>query len=60
MNGRGQGYVVHEGCDHIFFIGFLGAGKSTLARNLGALFRRSFAEQIIALSQIVTSTPFKA
>lgn len=33
-------YVVHEGCDHIFFVGFLGAGKSTLARNLGALFRR--------------------
>lgn len=44
MNGRGQGYVVHEGCDHIFFIGFLGAGKSTLARNLGALFRRSFVD----------------
>ena len=21
-----------HGCDHIFFIGFLGAGKSTLAR----------------------------
>lgn len=33
-------YVVHEGCDHIFFVGFLGAGKSTLARNLGSLFRR--------------------
>ena len=33
-------YVVHEGCDHIFFVGFLGAGKSTLARNLGALFHR--------------------
>ncbi|MFR3877004.1 MAG: hypothetical protein ACLTYW_01285 [Collinsella sp.] len=24
-----------HGCDHIFFIGFLGAGKSTLARNVG-------------------------
>ncbi|MBR2834577.1 MAG: shikimate kinase [Coriobacteriales bacterium] len=28
------------GCDHIFFIGFLGAGKSTVARNLGRLFNR--------------------
>lgn len=37
---EGERYVVHEGCDHIFFVGFLGAGKSTLARNLGALFRR--------------------
>ena len=36
----GAGYVVHEGCDHLFFVGFLGAGKSTLARNLGALFHR--------------------
>lgn len=35
-----SGYVVHEGCDHIFFVGFLGAGKSTLARNLGSLFHR--------------------
>ena len=33
-------YVVHEGCDHLFFVGFLGAGKSTLARNLGSLFHR--------------------
>ena len=33
-------YIVHEGCDHIFFVGFLGAGKSTLARNLSALFHR--------------------
>lgn len=37
-------YVVHEGCDHIFFIGFLGAGKSTLARNLGSLFHRSYVD----------------
>lgn len=37
---HGSGYVVHEGCDHLFFVGFLGAGKSTLARNLGALFHR--------------------
>ncbi len=36
----GTGYVVHDGCDHIFFVGFLGAGKSTLARNLGSLFHR--------------------
>lgn len=34
------GYVRHAGCDHIFFIGFLGAGKSTVARNLGQLFNR--------------------
>lgn len=38
--GQDQGYIVHEGCDHIFFVGFLGAGKSTLARNLGNLFHR--------------------
>ncbi len=38
------GYVVHEGCDHIFFVGFLGAGKSTLARNLGSLFHRSHVD----------------
>lgn len=40
MQRKGGGYVVHEGCDHLFFVGFLGAGKSTLARNLGALFHR--------------------
>ena len=40
MGSSDTGYVVHEGCDHIFFVGFLGAGKSTLARNLGSLFRR--------------------
>lgn len=39
-----QGYVIHEGCDHVFFIGFLGAGKSTLARNLGRLFHRSYTD----------------
>lgn len=37
-------YVVHEGCDHIFFVGFLGAGKSTLARNLGSLFHRTYVD----------------
>lgn len=44
MSAQGVGYVVHEGCDHIFFVGFLGAGKSTLARNLGELFHRSFVD----------------
>lgn len=39
-----QGYVVHDGCDHIFFIGFLGAGKSTLARNLGRMFHRGYID----------------
>ncbi|MDY2778112.1 MAG: shikimate kinase [Collinsella sp.] len=33
-----------RGCDHIFFIGFLGAGKSTLARNLGSMFNRRFVD----------------
>ena len=37
-------YVVHEGCDHIFFVGFLGVGKSTLARNLGRLFNRCYVD----------------
>lgn len=39
-----EGYIIHEGCDHIFFVGFLGAGKSTLARNLGKLFRRPYVD----------------
>ena len=39
-----EGYVTHEGCDHIFFIGFLGAGKSTLARNLGRLYHRTYVD----------------
>lgn len=33
-----------RGCDHIFFIGFLGAGKSTLARNLGGMFHRRYVD----------------
>lgn len=42
---RGTGrYVVHEGCDHIFFVGFPGAGKSTVARNLGRLFGRPYVD----------------
>lgn len=32
--------VSHPGCDHIFFVGFNGAGKSTVARNLGSMFHR--------------------
>ncbi len=44
MGDLEKGYVVHKGCDHIFFIGFLGAGKSTLARNLGSLFNRDFVD----------------
>ncbi|OUP10161.1 shikimate kinase [Collinsella sp. An2] len=35
---------VKHGCDHVFFIGFLGAGKSTLARNLGNMFNRRFVD----------------
>jgi shikimate kinase len=44
--GDAQGccYVTHEGCDHIFFVGFLGAGKTTLARNLGRLFQRPYVD----------------
>ena len=38
------GYITHEGCDHIFFVGFLGAGKSTLARNLGRLYHRTYVD----------------
>lgn len=37
-------YIVHDNCDHIFFVGFLGAGKSTLARNLGELFHRRYVD----------------
>lgn len=44
MSEQDTGYVVHKGCDHIFFVGFLGAGKSTLARNLGGLFNRDFVD----------------
>lgn len=40
----GDGFISHEGCDHIFFVGFLGAGKTTLARNLGGLFHRSYVD----------------
>ena len=33
-----------RGCDHIFFVGFLGAGKTTVARNLGNLFHRRYVD----------------
>ena len=36
--------TVKRGCGHIFFVGFLGAGKSTLARNLGRMFHRRFVD----------------
>ncbi len=39
-----SGYVVHEECDHIFFVGFNGIGKTTVARNIGALFGRSWVD----------------
>lgn len=39
-----DGYVTHEGCDHVFFVGFLGAGKSTLARNLGRMYHRRYLD----------------
>ena len=35
---------IKHGCDHIFFIGFLGVGKSTLARNVGTRFERRLME----------------
>ena len=35
---------IKHGCDHICFIGFLGAGKSTLARNVGTMFKRRFID----------------
>ena len=36
--------TVKRGSDHIFFIGFRGAGKSTLARNLGTMFNRRYVD----------------
>lgn len=39
-----MGASVKHGCDHVFFVGFLGAGKSTLARNLGRMFHRRFVD----------------
>ncbi len=36
--------AMKRGSDHIFIIGFLGTGKSTLARNLGRMFNRRFVD----------------
>ena len=41
---RGKGGHRRHGCDHVFFIGFLGAGKTTVARNLGNMFHRRFVD----------------
>ena len=54
MPEQGGGYVVHEGCDHIFFVGFLGAGKSTLARNLGSLFHRPHVAETRELARLAS------
>lgn len=52
----GTGYVTHEGCDHIFFVGFLGAGKSTLARNLGRLYHRGYVDTDRMAERIMRKT----
>ena len=44
MQGLSDGYVQHPGCDHVFFVGFLGVGKTTVARDLGRLFNRDVAD----------------
>ena len=41
---RTSSITTHHGCDHVFFIGFLGAGKTTVARNLGNMFHRRFID----------------
>ena len=41
---RTSSITSHHGCDHVFFIGFLGAGKTTVARNLGNMFHRSYVD----------------
>ncbi|MDO4805836.1 MAG: shikimate kinase [Coriobacteriales bacterium] len=51
-----DGYITHEGCDHIFFVGFLGAGKSTLARNLGRLYRRTYVDTDRMAERIMRKT----
>lgn len=42
--GPARNKAAHRGCDHVFFIGFLGAGKTTVARNLGNMFHRRFID----------------
>ncbi|WP_251158202.1 shikimate kinase [Caniella muris] len=39
-----DGMVVHDDCDHVLFVGFSGAGKSTVARNLGHMFHRRYVD----------------
>lgn len=56
MQKNGNGYITHEGCDHIFFVGFLGAGKSTLARNLGRLYRRTYVDTDRMVERILRKT----
>jgi shikimate kinase len=51
-----EGYITHEGCDHIFFVGFLGAGKSTLARNLGKLYHRTYVDTDRMAERIMCKT----
>ncbi len=53
---KSGGYITHEGCDHIFFVGFLGAGKSTLARNLGRLYHRSYVDTDRMAERIMCKT----
>lgn len=45
-------YTVQEGCDHIFFVGFMGAGKTTLVRNLGELFKRKYLDTDYLVSRL--------
>lgn len=49
-------YTVHQGCDHIFFVGFMGAGKTTLARNLGRLFNRPYKDTDKLVARLACST----
>ncbi|MBY4798093.1 shikimate kinase [Collinsella sp. AGMB00827] len=44
VGANAQKVLPRRGCDHIFFVGFLGAGKSTLARNLGQMFKRRYVD----------------
>lgn len=55
-------YIRHQDCDHIFFIGFFGAGKSTLAKNLGELFHRRYLDidRLVAKRYATTVSDFVA
>jgi shikimate kinase len=39
-----HGYVTHDGYDHVLFVGFSGAGKSTTARRLSNWYRRPYVD----------------